>query len=150
MADISLADIIRPCWSAFLLQVVGTRWGPFCPKLFGVCVCVRVWRGGSRGRSCIVPYGVAVAAARMGSLCCDYVGWARRLLIRLWEGACLWIIALWERKKNKTRKKREREKLKEREREARKNEEEEEEEERETEREREAPLAVIMKWSVTD
>ena len=53
---------------------------------------------GGRHR-CIVPHGVAVAAARMGSLCCDYVGWARRLLIRLWEGACLWIIALWERKK---------------------------------------------------
>ena len=34
-------------------------------------------------------------------LCCDYVGRARSLLICLWEGACLWIIALWERKKER-------------------------------------------------
>lgn len=34
-------------------------------------------------------------------LCSDYVGRARCLLICLWEGACLWIIALWEREKKK-------------------------------------------------
>lgn len=41
-----------------VLQVVDARWGPFCPVSFGV--------GGRR--RCIVPYGVAVAAARMGSI----------------------------------------------------------------------------------
>lgn len=42
-------------------------------------------------------------------LCCDYVGRARRLLIRLWEGACLWIIALWKREKKERRRRRRRE-----------------------------------------
>ena len=40
------------------MQVSDTRWGPFCPVSFG--------EGGRR--RCIVPYGVAVAAARMGSI----------------------------------------------------------------------------------
>ncbi len=41
-----------------VLQVAYARWGPFCPVPFDV---------GGRCR-CIVPYGVAVAAARMGSI----------------------------------------------------------------------------------
>lgn len=79
-----------------LLACLHRRWWKLDGVHFVPCHLVR----GGRHR-CIVPYGVAVAAARMGSLCCDYVGRARRLLIRLWEGACLWIIALWERKKEK-------------------------------------------------
>lgn len=38
--------------------MVAASWGPFCPVSFGV--------GGRR--RCIVPFGVAVAAARMGSI----------------------------------------------------------------------------------
>ncbi|KAJ4931504.1 hypothetical protein JOQ06_025799, partial [Pogonophryne albipinna] len=41
-----------------VLKVLGARWGPFRPVSFGV---------GGRHR-CIVPFGVAVAAARMGSI----------------------------------------------------------------------------------
>lgn len=33
------------------------------------------------------------------TLCYDYVWWTPCLLIRLWEGTCLWIIAHLERKK---------------------------------------------------
>jgi len=110
------------------LQVVGvSRWGPFGPVSFGV--------GGRR--RCIVPRGVAVAAARMGPI-----------VLRLCRtstppanppvGGCMPVnyCTLGEGGEKNRR------------------------EMRSTgrrgrgggarDREREAPLAVIMKWSVTD
>lgn len=116
-----------------VLQVVGARWGPFCPMSFGV---------GGRC-SCIVPYGMAVAAARMGPI-----------VLRLCRtstppanppvGGCMPVNYCTLGEKNEKKEKREREMRSTGRR------------RRRTGkggggvRDREAPLAVIMKWSVTD